>query len=80
MGCVQEDLPEDVRVAKERVLQLLRDELGKSYDDARTKRVAKKYKMVKFFGNSRRIIFLFVTSIIIHLSMSLPTPRRYSGI
>lgn len=46
----QEDLPETVRQTKERMLKSLQQELADKETEKRSKKVAKKYRMVKFFG------------------------------
>lgn len=47
---MQENLPETVRLTKERVLKLLQKELAKKLEDKRNQKLSKKYRMVKFFG------------------------------
>ena len=46
----QEDLPETVRLSKERVLKCLATELQEQQQVVRDKKMNKKYRMVKFFG------------------------------
>ena len=46
----QEDLPETVRQTKERMLKSLQQEITDKETEKRSKKVAKKYRMVKFFG------------------------------
>ena len=47
---MQENLPETVRLTKERVLKSLREELSQKLEDKRNQKLHKKYRMVKFFG------------------------------
>ena len=47
---LQEDLPETVRLTKERVLKLLQQELTEKAKEKKSKKFSKKYRMVKFFG------------------------------
>ena len=46
----QDDLPETVRLNKERVLKCLAAELAERRQETRDKKTSKKYRMVKFFG------------------------------
>lgn len=48
----KEDLPETVRLTKERVLKCLATELEEKQQEARDKKLSKKYRMVKFFGKT----------------------------
>lgn len=50
----QEHLPETVRQTKERVLKSLKQELTEKLNQKRIKRISKKYRMVKFFGECLR--------------------------
>ncbi|XP_032225208.2 rRNA-processing protein efg1 isoform X2 [Nematostella vectensis] len=45
----QENLPANMRVAQERILNMLEKELRDKAKEDRDKKIAKKYKMVKFF-------------------------------
>lgn len=46
----QDDLPATVRVAQERMLDALLKAKGQEETNHREKKLAKKYRMVKFFG------------------------------
>ena len=46
----KEDLPETVRQSKERIRNMLMDEIKDKEKEDRKKKVNRKYKMVKFFG------------------------------
>ncbi len=48
--CVQEDIPETVRLTKERVLKSLHGELNDKASQRQKQKLSKKYRMVKFFG------------------------------
>ena len=51
----QEDLPETVRLSKERVLKCLATELQEQQQVVRDKKMNKKYRMVKFFGKDAHV-------------------------
>ena len=50
LWCSQEDLPETVRQTKERMLKSFQRELTDKATEKKSKKVSKKYRMVKFFG------------------------------
>lgn len=54
--CFKGQLPETVRLTKERVLKSLQEELNETLDEKRTKKISKKYKMVKFFGEHQQAL------------------------
>ena len=56
----KDDLPETVRLTKQQVLRLLDQELTGQQHEQRNKKVAKKYRMVRFFGGSSIIVKSFV--------------------
>ncbi|KAK3751993.1 hypothetical protein QZH41_010959 [Actinostola sp. cb2023] len=46
---MQDDIPATVRVAQERMLSMLKDNLKESAREQKERKILKKYKMVKFF-------------------------------
>ena len=52
----QEDLPETVRQTKERMLKSLQQDLTDKAMEKKSKKMEKKYRMVKFFGEYTCII------------------------
>ena len=55
---IQNDLPETARQTKKRVLDLLLDENKERDKSNKDKKMNKRYKMVKFFGNEYIIFSL----------------------
>ena len=55
---IQDDLPETARQTKKRVLDLLLDENKERDKSNKDKKMNKRYKMVKFFGNEYIIVSL----------------------
>ena len=55
---IQDDLPETARQTKKRVLDLLLDENKERDTSNKDKKMNKRYKMVKFFGNNCIIVCL----------------------
>ena len=55
---LQEDLPETVRQSKQRVLDMLVEEIGEREKTNREKKTNKRYKMVKFFGKIVHIVII----------------------
>jgi len=51
----KDDLPETVRLTKERVLGLLEQESAKKQHGAHSKKIMKKYRMVRFFGEPEMV-------------------------
>lgn len=49
---MKDDLPETVRQAKQRLVDMLVDEVKEKERCNREKKINKKYKMIKFFGKS----------------------------
>ena len=55
---IQDDLPETARQTKKRVLDLLLDENKERDKSNKDKKMNKRYKMVKFFGNEYIFVWL----------------------
>ena len=53
MYCTQDDIPETVRLTKERILKSLQGELDDKVTKKQKQKAVKKYRMVKFFGKGQ---------------------------
>ena len=62
MYCTQDDIPETVRLTKERILKSLQGEIDDKVAKKQKQKVIKKYRMVKFFGKGCMIRFTYKLS------------------
>lgn len=56
----QEEIPETVRLTKERVLRSLLQELNDKQEEEKGKKLLKKYRMIRFFGECPAVSSVYV--------------------